>query len=400
MQDQRSPFQRLADILDGITPSNEATHAPINLTIGEPQHAFPAFIPEVIADHVDAFRRYPAIQGTDDFRASVCDWLKARYGLDEAGFSEKNVLPLNGSREGLFHAIVGARDWARDHFGKTLDKPAILLPNPFFHTYIAAARAIDAEPVFLNGSPDSNYLPDLDALALDTELLDRTIAFFYASPANPQGSVAGKEIWQKLIALGRKHNFLVLADECYSEIYRDTPPPGVLEAAEGDYSNIVTFNSLSKRSNLAGLRCGFAAGDGAFLTQWTKYRNMAAPQVPMPLQAAAAAAFRDEAHVEENRRLYNAKFDAVRRILGNDLTYEIPPAGFFLWLDVSAFGDDASITEKLWREVGLRVVPGSFLARSDASGINPGDGFLRIAIVADLDQTEDAMHRLRHCLLG
>ena len=400
MKDQPSPFQRLADVLGAITPANAATHAPINLTLGEPQHPFPAFIPQVISDHAASFGRYPMINGTDDFRSTVADWLINRYSLDPDLFSEKNILPLNGSREGLFHAIVGARDWARDHFGKQLDKPAILLPNPFFHTYIAAARAIDAEAVFLNGTPQSDYLPDLDALAKETALLDRTIAFYYASPANPQGTIADKTTWQKLIALARKHNFLVLADECYSEIYRDTPPTGVLEAADDDYRNIVTFNSLSKRSNLPGLRCGIAAGDGAFMTYWTKYRNMAAPQVPMPLQAAAIAAFRDEAHVEDNRRLYNAKFDAVRHILGSDLPYDIPPAGFFLWLDVSAFGDDVTLTKKLWQEVGLRVVPGSYLARNDASGINPGDGFLRIAMVTDLAKTEEAMHRLRHCLLG
>lgn len=400
MQDERSPFQKLADLLAGIDPAIDENQSAIDLTIGEPRHAFPAFVPDIITQHADLFRRYPPMRGTDDFRQSVEDWLNTRYNLGGLPLAERNILPLNGTREGLFHAVVGARDWARHTFGKKTDNAAVLLPNPFYHTYIGAARAIDAEPVFLNGSAGSGFLPDLDELAGETELLDRTIAFYYASPANPQGNVADLETWRKLIDLARKHKFLILADECYSELYRETPPPGILEACGSDMRNVVAFHSLSKRSNLAGLRCGFAAGDGDFLTQWTKYRNLVAPQVSMPLLAAGAAAFRDEMHVAENRRLYNEKFDAARRILGDDLPHETPPAGFFLWLDVSAFGDDVSVTQKLWREVGLKVIPGSYLARVDRFGVNPGDGFLRIAMVADLQETEEALKRLRQCLIG
>ncbi|SNY90637.1 Aspartate/methionine/tyrosine aminotransferase [Cohaesibacter sp. ES.047] len=400
MQDERSPFQKLADLLCDIVPANHDRTAPINMTIGEPGHAYPAFIPDVIIDNKADFGRYPPMRGTDDFRKAVEDWLNGRYDLGGLPLGEKNILPLNGTREGLFHAVIGARDWARFHFGKRLVNPAVLLPNPFYHTYIGAARAIEAEPVFLNGTPETGFLPDLDALAEDTKLLDRTVAFFYASPANPQGNAADIATWKKLIALARKHDFLILADECYSELYRETPPAGILEACEGDFSHVVTFHSLSKRSNLPGLRCGFAAGDPAFLTEWTKYRNLVAPQVSMPLQAAGAAAYRDEEHVIENRRLYNEKFDCVDRILGKDLPHDIPLAGFFLWLDVSAFGDDVSVTEKLWREVGVRVIPGSYLARPDISETNPGDGFLRIALVGTLEETKDAMTRLRACLIG
>ena len=370
MQDERSPFQKLADLVSAIEPAFGDTL--IDLSIGEPRHAFPAFIPDIIAQHADLFRRYPPMRGSDDFRQSVSDWLNMRYDLGGKNLAQKNILPLNGTREGLFHAMVGARDWARSEFGKDTSNAAVLLPNPFYHTYIGAAHAIDAEPVFLNGTPETGFLPDLDALAEETALLDRTIAFFYASPANPQGNVADSATWRKLIALARKHNFLVLADECYSELYRETAPTGILEACDDNFSHVVAFHSLSKRSNLAGLRCGFAAGDGAFLTQWTKYRNLVAPQVSMPLAAAGAAAFRDEAHVVENRRLYNEKFEAARRILGTELPHETPPAGFFLWLDVSAFGDDVTVTEKLWREAGLKVIPGSYLARTDRNGINPG----------------------------
>ncbi len=400
MQDERSPFQKLADLLNGVVPLNEKDARPVDMTIGEPRHAFPDFIPEVIMKNAHNFRPYPQMRGTDEFRKAVEDWLNWRYDLGGLPLGEKNILPLNGTREGLFHACVGARDWARSHFGKDTSNAAVLLPNPFYHTYKGAAAAIDAEQIFLNGTAETGFLPDLDELAGETELLDRTIAFFYASPANPQGNIADIATWKKLIALARKHKFLILADECYSELYRQTPPPGILQACEGDFSNVVAFHSLSKRSNLAGMRCGFAAGDGAFMTQWTKYRNLVAPQVSMAIQAAAAAAYRDEEHVKENRRLYNEKFDAARRILGKELPYETPPAGFFLWLDVSAYGDDVSVTEKLWKEVGVKVIPGSYLARADRTGVNPGDGFLRLALVSDLAETEEALTRLRTCLVG
>ncbi|WP_316861890.1 aminotransferase class I/II-fold pyridoxal phosphate-dependent enzyme [uncultured Cohaesibacter sp.] len=400
MKDDRSPFQKLNDLLDGVVPANQPEKEPLNMTVGEPRHAFPDFILDVINQNAHNFRPYPPITGTDEFRQSVENWLNWRYDLGGLALADGNIVPLNGTREGLFHACVGARDWARSHFGKDTSNAAVLLPNPFYHTYIGAARAIEAETVFLNGAANSGFLPDLDDLSKDTDLLDRTIAFFYASPANPQGNIADIETWKQLIGLARKHNFLILADECYSELYRETPPPGILQACEGDLSNVITFHSLSKRSNLAGMRCGFAAGDGDFMTQWIKYRNLVAPQVSMALQAAGAAAFRDEEHVKENRRLYNEKFDAARRILGNDLPYETPPAGFFLWLDVSKFGDDESVTQKLWRDVGVRVIPGSYLARADKNGINPGDGFLRIALVGSLEETQEALHRLRDCLIG
>ncbi|SNZ19758.1 aminotransferase class I/II-fold pyridoxal phosphate-dependent enzyme [Cohaesibacter gelatinilyticus] len=395
MQQERSPFQQLADLLEGVEPGQ----SPINLTLGEPKHAMPAFIGDIIRENETGFRPYPPIRGTDDFRETVASWIENRYQTGDLITAEKHILPLNGTREGLFHAAIGARDWAKTQPGKPTENPAILLPNPFYHSYAAGAHAMDAEAVFLNGTNESNFLPDLDELATETHLLDRTIAFFYASPANPQGSIASLQDWQKLIALARKHKFMIFADECYSEIYRTTPPPGILQACEGNVSNIITFHSLSKRSNLAGLRCGFAAGDADFLTQWTKYRNMAAPQVPLPLLAAGAAAYRDEAHVEENRRLYNEKYEAARRILGTDLDYQQPEGGFFLWLNIRAFGTDIAVTKKLWKQAGVRVIPGSFLARRDRQNINPGEDFIRLALVAPLDETSTALSRLKSCLL-
>ena len=215
--------------------------------------------------------------------------------------------------------------------------------------------------------------------------------------------MADRVMWQKLVALARKHNFMILADECYSELYRSAPPVGILEAARieeshMDVRNIVTFHSLSKRSNLAGLRCGFAAGDPAFLTHWTKYRNMAAPQVPLPLLAAATAAYRDEEHVAKNRHLYNQKYASAAQILGSRFGYSEPPAGFFVWLDVSAHGDDVAVAQTLWKDVGVRVIPGSYLARDDRSGGNPGSGYIRLAMVAEQKDTDEALKRLCDCL--
>lgn len=400
MKDEKSPFQRLAELLAGIEPGLEASQMPVNMTLGEPRHAMPDFIPGIIANNAADFRRYPPIKGTENYRLAVCNWLSARYHLDGQLDPEVNIMPLNGTREGLFHAAIGARDWLVNHWQKAPDNPAILMPNPFYHAYAAGAHAMGAEAVFLNGTIDTGFLPDLDALASETELLDRTLAFYYASPSNPQGTVASRSEWQKLIALARKHKFIIFADECYSELYRKEAPEGVLSACEGDFANVVTFHSLSKRSNLAGLRCGFAAGDDLFLTHWTKYRNMAAPQIPLPLLAAGTAAWRDEDHVIENRRLYNEKYDAADHILGNHFNYQKPEGGFFLWLDVRAIGNDVTITEKLWRSVGVRVIPGSYLARQDRAGVNPGEGFIRIAMVTDLATTKDALKRLKICLIG
>lgn len=399
MQQERSPFQQLADLLSGLSPAALTDGQSVqDLTLGEPKHAMPSFIQDVIDTHIADFRRYPPMRGTDDFRDAVADWIDNRYGTGSLITAQKHILPLNGTREGLFHATIGARDWAKQQPGKHTENPAILLPNPFYHAYAAGAHAMGAEAVYLNGTEQSNFLPDLDELATETHLLDRTIAFFYASPANPQGSVASLAEWQKLITLARKHKFMIFADECYSEIYRTTPPPGILQACDGDVSNIVTFHSLSKRSNLAGLRCGFAAGDADFLTQWTKYRNMAAPQVPLPLLAAGAAAYRDETHVEENRRLYNEKYAAASRILGTDLDYQQPEGGFFLWLNIRAFGSDIEIARKLWCEVAVKVIPGSFLARRDRQDINPGQDFIRLALVAPLEDTIEALERTKACL--
>jgi N-succinyldiaminopimelate aminotransferase len=246
--------------------------------------------------------------------------------------------------------------------------------------------------VFLPATAATGFLPDLDAL--DENLLARTVAFYLASPSNPQGAVADRAYLERLTALARQYGFLILADECYCEIFSEHAPPGMLEAAGADFRNVVVFHSLSKRSSLPGLRIGFAAGDRKFLASYLELRNVAAPQVPTPLQHAAIAAYNDETHVEENRRLYREKFDLADQIIGDRYKYRRPAGGFFLWLDVSAQGGSEVATQRLWREAGLRVVPGRYFAREQADGSNPGADYIRVAMVQSNEITAEALHRL------
>lgn len=384
-----SPFQRLTDLLAPHAPGR----APINLTVGEPRHALPAFVAPVMAREIAGFGRYPTIKGTDAFRRAVADWSEHRFGLAAGTIDvERGVLPLNGSREGLFYAALEARR----RWTGTSDRPAILLPNPFYQAYAAGAAAAGCDVVMIDAGPETGFLPDLDRLP--EELLARTVALYYASPANPQGAVASRADWLRAIALARRHGFMLFADECYSEIYREGhPPEGVLAAAattpEG-FARVIAFNSLSKRSNLPGLRCGFAVGDGEFLSRWVAFRNMAAPQVPTPVQAVAVAALSDETHVAENRRLYDAKFAAAERILGSRWGYATPPGGFFLWLDVAEHGGGEAVALRLWREAGVRTIPGGYLSGLGLDGTNPGERWLRIAMVESLALTEDALVRI------
>jgi aspartate/methionine/tyrosine aminotransferase len=298
------------------------------------------------------------------------------------------VLVLNGTREGLFLAALAAKNWVPSRAGR----PAVLLPNPFYAAYSAGAVGADCEPVYLPATAASGFLPDLDAL--DEALLARTVAFYLASPANPQGAVANRAYLDRVTALARRFGFLLFADECYCEIYSHHPPPGMLESAGADFTNVVVFHSLSKRSSLPGLRIGFAAGDRRFLAAYLELRNVAAPQVPVPLQHVAIAAYGDESHVEDNRRLYRQKFDLADQIIGNRYGYQRPAGGFYLWLDVSAQGGSELAALRLWREAGLRVVPGRYLAREQADGSNPGTDYIRVAMVQNNEITGEALHRL------
>jgi aspartate/methionine/tyrosine aminotransferase len=384
VQEMRSPFVRQRELLGATEPGK----TPISLAVGEPQHGVPSFVGPVLTSCLDEFGKYPMNKGLDEFCAAAAAWLGRRFKLPRPVDPATEVLVLNGSREGLFLAGIAAARWAKGRAGP----PAILMPNPFYGAYEAGASAAVAEPVFLPATAGTGFLPDLDSLS--EELLNRTVAFYLASPANPQGSVASPAYFARLSGLARRYGFLVFSDECYSEIYTQAPPPSMLEHSGRDFENVVAFQSLSKRSNLPGLRVGFVAGDKSFLTRFLELRNVASPQVPLPAQRVAIAAYADEKHVEESRALYKQKFDLADQILGNRYGYRRPAGGFLLWLDVSAHGSDEAVTLRLWKEAGLRVIPGSYLAREQADGSNPGAGYIRVAIVQDRDTTAESLHRL------
>jgi N-succinyldiaminopimelate aminotransferase len=381
---ERSPFARLAELLAPYQPGKPL----ITLSLGEPQHPVPEFVGPVLAKHIGDFGRYPIAKGIEPFRRAAANWLSSRFDLPRGLDPESEILVLNGSREGLFFAAITAARYVGGRRGR----PAILLPNPFYPAYGAGARAADCEAVYLPTTLANGFLPNLDAL--DDATLARTVAIYIASPANPQGAVASRDYFGRLKKLADRYGFMILSDECYSEIYTQTAPGSMLESAGSDFANVVAFQSLSKRSNLPGMRVGFAAGDRKFLGMFHELRNVAAPQVPVPLQHVAIAAYSDEAHVEENRRLYRLKFDLADQILGDRYGYRRPAGGFCLWLDVSAHGGDEAATVKLYRDGGVRVVPGSYLARQQPDGGNPGAGYIRLALVQDRETTAEALRRV------
>jgi aspartate/methionine/tyrosine aminotransferase len=381
---ERSPFARLTELLTPYQPGKPL----ITLSLGEPQHPVPDFVGPVLSKYTADFGRYPIAKGIEPFRRAAAAWLGTRFRLPRPIDPDSEVLVLNGSREGLFFAAITAARYV----GARRGRPAILVPNPFYPAYGAGARAADCETIFLPTTLANGFLPDLDAL--DEATLARTVAIYIASPANPQGAVASRDYFARLKTLADRHSFIILSDECYSEIYTREAPGSMLEAAGPDFTNVVAFQSLSKRSNLPGMRVGFAAGDKKFLAAFHELRNVAAPQVPVPLQQVAIAAYGDESHVEENRRLYRIKFDLADQILGDRFGYRRPAGGFCLWLDVSAHGGDEAAAVKLYRDAGVRVVPGSYLARQQRDGSNPGAGYIRLALVQDSETTAEALHRL------
>lgn len=377
-------FARLRRHLDVHAPGGPV----VNMTIGEPRHAMPEFVGEVIAENLEGFGKYPPNDGSPELLASVTDWLHRRYDVEIDPASQ--VMALNGTREGLFNAAVAL--CPEDVRGQ---KPVVLIPNPFYQVYAVAALAIGAEPIFVPATADTGFLPDFSALPRD--ILNRTAIAYLCSPSNPQGAVADRDYWAELIALAEKHDFRIFADECYSEVYRDTPPPGALEVAhEGgaDPERVLTFHSLSKRSNLPGLRSGFVAGGLESIARIKQLRAYAGAPLPLPLQRVAERAWADEAHVEASRVLYQKKYAVADEVFAGVEGYLSPEAGFFLWLPVE---DGEAAALKLWRETGVRVLPGGYFAR-DVDGQNPGKGYIRVALVAPKDETKQALTAIRRCL--
>jgi N-succinyldiaminopimelate aminotransferase len=376
-------FPRLRALLDAHEPGG----TPIAMSIGEPRHPMPPFLAEVLERSLAGFARYPNNDGTPELLEAISGWVARRYGVNLA---PDRLMALNGTREGLFNAALALCPETKNGA-----RPVVLMPNPFYQVYAVAALAVGAEPRYVAATAETVHLPDYGAL--DPALLDRVAIAYLCSPANPQGAVADRDYWRRLLALAERHDFRIFADECYSEIWRDAPPPGILEVAHEvgvDPERVLAFHSLSKRSNLPGLRSGFVAGGPGSIRQIRRLRAYAGAPLPEPLQAVAAAAWADEAHVEASRALYQEKYALADEAFAGMRDYAPPQAGFFLWLPV-ADGEEAAL--RLWRETGVRVLPGAYLAR-EVDGVNPGGGFIRAALVAPAAETRDALARLRACL--
>ena len=383
----RSPFARLNALLDGIEPGD----APLNLSLGEPQMPLPPFVQPVLERHLAAFGRYPPIRGVPELRETIATWMMGRYpALQGAIDPDAHVLPLAGSREGLFSAIFPAL--ARK--AGSAD-PAVLIPNPFYQVYAAAAAVAGTEPVFLESSETSGFLPDL--ARIDGALLNRTTALFLCSPSNPEGAVASSDYLRHATSLARAHDFLLFADECYSEIYTDDPPPGALEVAmseTGSLANVLSFQSLSKRSGLPGLWSGFIAGDADFIAAYGRFRNVACPQIPLPIQHVSTSAWADEAHVEAGRAALNANLEAADSVLTGRYGYRRPDGGFFLWLNLADFGGGEAAATTLWKGCGVKVLPGAYLTMPQAGRVSPGSDFVRLALVHDIATTRAGLARI------
>ncbi|MEO0703566.1 MAG: aminotransferase class I/II-fold pyridoxal phosphate-dependent enzyme [Pseudomonadota bacterium] len=378
-------FPRLRRLLDGHAPGA----APIAMSIGEPRHAFPEWLSQTIAEHASEFGKYPPNDGTPELRQAMADWIARRYGVPAD--AETQLMVLNGTREGLFNAAIALCPEVKG--GRT---PIVLTPNPFYQVYAVAALTAGAEPIYVPATRDTGFLPDYAALPAD--VLDRTAIAYLCSPANPQGAVADTQHWQTLLTLAEKHDFRIFADECYSEIYRTDPPPGAMQVAHhtgADPERVVIFHSLSKRSNLPGLRAGFVAGGARSMASLKQLRAYAGAPVPLPLQRAAEKVWADETHVDENRALYQRKYQIADATFDGIDHCGAPKAGFFLWLPV-ADGEDAAL--KLWTTHGVRVLPGAYLARDTDTG-NPGKEYIRVAMVADDEQEmQRGLTAIRDCL--
>jgi N-succinyldiaminopimelate aminotransferase len=384
---QPYPFQRLRDLFKGITPN--AHYKPINLSIGEPKHDTPALIKAALVDNLAGLATYPTTAGVPELRQAIANWATRRYGIPMLDI-EKEIIPVNGSREALFafaQAVINT---------KKVANPIVICPNPFYQIYEGAAFLAGAEPYFLNTLPENQHAMDFDSVPV--EVWNRTQLVYVCSPGNPSGKVMSLDQWKQIFELSDKYGFVIAADECYSEIYFDEAikPLGALEAAQKlgrDYSRLVVFSSLSKRSNVPGMRSGFVAGDAKILEQFLLYRTYHGCAMSPAVQAASIAAWNDEAHVIENRRLYAEKFKRVTPMLEGLLAVEMPDAAFYLWARSKESDTETAI--RLYRDLNITVLPGSFLAR-DAHGINPGKNFIRLALVASLDECIEAADRMKN----
>jgi N-succinyldiaminopimelate aminotransferase len=381
---QPYPFTKLQALIKGVTP---AALSPIHLSIGEPQHPSPAFVLEVLHREAQSYAKYPTTQGSDSLRETIRQWLVRRFQLSDKNLTAEHVLPVSGTREALFsfaQCILNAKEPSQ-----------VLMPNPFYQIYEGAALLAGSQPLFVNATKESGYKANF--LELEDEQFKNCRLLYLCSPHNPTGATYTLDEYRRLITLAIKYNFIIASDECYSEIYYDEnqPPAGLLEAAESmgldQYQNCICFHSLSKRSNLPGLRSGFVAGDRNIIQTYLKYRTYHGAAMPVPVQEASKAAWLDETHVIENRRLYRKKFDLAKEILANRLPCSTPKGAFYLWPELQTEGE--SFAKALYASQNVLVLPGSFLSRPH-QGKDPGKNHVRIALVADLDTCKEALERI------
>ncbi|MES2016371.1 MAG: succinyldiaminopimelate transaminase [Pseudomonadota bacterium] len=381
------PFEKLRQLFAGVTPNPE--FAAISLGIGEPKHPTPAFIQKALAHGVAGLANYPTTHGSDALRSAIASWIEHRYGVPALDAATQ-VLPVNGSREALFgiaHCVVDASRPA----------PLVMCPNPFYQIYEGAAFLAGAEPYFVNSDAARNF--GCDYASVPDDVWPRVQLLYLCSPGNPTGATLTIDDWKQLFALADRHNFVIAADECYSEIYHTSAAPlGALEAAHqlgrSDYAKLIVFSSLSKRSNVPGMRSGFVAGDAAVIKKFLLYRTYCGGAMSPPVQAASIAAWGDESHVQENRTKYREKFTLVTPMLKQVMDVDLPDAGFYLWADVRRTGlTDTEFARRLYLEYNVTVLPGSYLAR-EAHGLNPGQNRIRMALVAEVDEGVEAAQRI------
>ena len=380
---QPYPFQKLAALFREVQPNRD--YRTISLSIGEPKHTTPQFIKDALTANLDGLANYPTTPGSDALRNAISHWLAKRYDIPMPD-AKTQILPVNGSREALFAFAQAVID-------RNKSNPAVVCPNPFYQIYEGAALLAGATPCFLNTLPEDNYA--LNFTQLPEEVWQRTQLIYVCSPGNPTGRVMPLAEWKSLFEMSDRYGFVIASDECYSEIYFDTPPLGALQAAQrlgrSDFKNLVVFSSLSKRSNLPGMRSGFVAGDARVIDKFLLYRTYHGSAMNPAIQAASIAAWNDEAHVAENRRLYAEKFTKVVEILKPVLPIMLPDAGFYLWIRTQVA--DTAFAQALYRDYNVTVLPGSYLART-AQGVNPGEYFVRLALVANMEETVEAAKRI------
>lgn len=400
------PFASLRGLLSDLSPP--ADRPTLNLALGEPQGTPPAWLDDVLRGHADHWNRYPPVAGTGAFRRAVAGWLGRRYGIGASTLTpDTMILPAAGTREALFQAAFLAVGLKGE---KRRERPVILIPDPFYAVYEGAAVFAGAEPHFLPASAETGYLPALTSVP--AQILERTVLCYLCTPSNPTGAVADAAFLRGAIDLARRYDFVLAIDECYSKLFDNTPPPGAASVVTGasdrePWANLLIFNSLSKRSNAAGLRSGFVCGDPALIAPFSKLRSYGGAGTPLPILAAAAALWDDEAHVTANRTVHRQRLDAADACLGGFPGYRRPAGGFFLWLRV---GDGERMARRLWTRHGLMVLPGRYLShRAGGSGVGPGTGagagddtvgraYIRIALVHDPETTRGACQAIHECI--